>query len=583
MYQVGCSKVDITNFVYNKGMMGYAMFFNVVKDVKTPIHVRAFVIKDAATGKKVCLVNAEICFYSIAIKHEVVKQLQEKYPELGYTDANLLLSAQHTHSAPGGMSHYLAYNLSIPGFQPKVFNKVVEGTLQAILQAEEKLQDATLHFDTGTFDEDVPVAFNRSITAYNANEEITKKIPFKKRHLAVDRNMKLLYFKNKKGEPIGVFNWFGVHTTSVSNDNTSICYDNKGYASDFLEKAVQAEGKHPDFVAVFAQDSAGDVTPNYKWDFDKYWTRGKYKDDFKSARHNGYLQCQQAEKIIQTADKQEALKTNIDYELFYVDFSNVECDRQFTKGKKGLMTAPPAIGITMLQGTTEGPGVSPPALSTLLGAAGSIASGTIQLYEKTIVKLLFRNRQVKDDIDLKYESHGKKFIILESGVGRILGAPDLQKLVLPAGIDPIIKNLKGLAERGYAKYTPWMPKILPLQIITLGELALIGIAAEITTIASKRLKETALRILKHKGIRHVVIASYSNGYSGYITTPEEYDFQLYEGGHTIFGKWTLPAYQTKLKQLAIEFLKPAEQRQLDRSVQPKIFEKDEIWYGEEVE
>ncbi len=30
----------------------------------------------------------------------------------------------------------------------------------------------------------------------------------------------------------------------------------------------------------------------------------------------------------------------------------------------------------------------------------------------------------------------------------------------------------------------------------------------------------------------------ANGYIGYLMTPEEYDQQHYEGGHTVYGKWT---------------------------------------------
>ena len=50
--------------------------------------------------------------------------------------------------------------------------------------------------------------------------------------------------------------------------------------------------------------------------------------------------------------------------------------------------------------------------------------------------------------------------------------------------------------------------------------------------------------------QHVVVAGYSNGYAGYITTPEEYRLQQYEGGHTLHGPWSLPAYQQVASRLA---------------------------------
>ena len=572
-YQVGCGKADITAYKENIGMMGYGMLWNIVKGQATPLYARAFVILDKKTGSKVCLVNGELAFYTVALKDAVLKKLQSEHPELGYTDSMLQLSAQHTHSGPGGYSHYMMYNITIPGFQPDVFNQIVDGTVSAILQAENSLQDARLKFTTGNFSPEVKVAFNRSLKAYNANPEIKNKVYQKDKHLAIDRSMKMLSFETPKGEPICSINWFGVHTTSISNDNNLICYDNKGYAAEYLEKNMAENGENDSYIAAFAQDIAGDVTPNYKFDYDKKWMRGKYKDDYKSAKFNGRLQYKKAKQLVKKAQNEQQIQAGIDHLLMYVDFSNVEVDRQFADGKKGLRTAPSSQGISFLEGTDEGPGIAPP-----LATVGRMASTAIMWYEKTLAKLGASSKR-KKDIDLKYKVHGNKHIFMETGKGKVLGTFDISNLILPSALDYVIKTFKKLDEDGFTKRTPWLPRILPLQIVTIGELAILGIAAEVTTVAGQRLKETAMRILKHKGIRQIIIGAYSNGYHGYITTPEEYDQQCYEGGHTVFGKWTLPAYQTKLRQLCLEMLKPIEERQVDTSVQPDIFSEEEIWYG----
>lgn len=47
-----------------------------------------------------------------------------------------------------------------------------------------------------------------------------------------------------------------------------------------------------------------------------------------------------------------------------------------------------------------------------------------------------------------------------------------------------------------------------------------------------------------QGVEEVLLLTYSNDYMGYVTTAEEYEQQNYEGGHTIFGKWTLAGFQT---------------------------------------
>jgi len=49
----------------------------------------------------------------------------------------------------------------------------------------------------------------------------------------------------------------------------------------------------------------------------------------------------------------------------------------------------------------------------------------------------------------------------------------------------------------------------------------------------------------------VLVQGYANDYAGYVTTPEEYDAQRYEGGHTMFGRWELAAYVQEVTRLAI--------------------------------
>jgi len=74
----------------------------------------------------------------------------------------------------------------------------------------------------------------------------------------------------------------------------------------------------------------------------------------------------------------------------------------------------------------------------------------------------------------------------------------------------------------------------------------------------------------------VLLCTYANDYMGYVTTNEEYQEQCYEGGHTIFGQWTLPAFQTRLTMLARELLKPAAAREYDRTTRPPRIPPDEL-------
>jgi neutral ceramidase len=71
----------------------------------------------------------------------------------------------------------------------------------------------------------------------------------------------------------------------------------------------------------------------------------------------------------------------------------------------------------------------------------------------------------------------------------------------------------------------------------------------VTIVAGLRLRRTVAGIVGAE-LRDVLVAGYSNGYLHYVTTPEEYDEQRYEGGSTMFGRWELPALQQVVAGLA---------------------------------
>lgn len=566
MFETGTGIADITAFKKGVGMMGYGMHFNFVEEVETPLSARAFVLRDISTQKKVVFVNAEIAFITISIKSGVVKQLQDKYPHLNYHTDNVLLTAQHTHSAPGGYSHYPFYNFSIPGFVPEVYECIVNGIVEAIVKAESNMQPSNLYLNTGVFEPEQDVAFNRSIRAYNANPEV-QKLALDQTHLAVDREMTLIRIEGNNNRKIGAICWFGVHTTSIPNDNRKICYDNKGYASAYFEKDIRTTSDNTSFTAIFAQPPCGDVSPNYIWDNEKKRTRGKFENPFDNARHNGNLQYLKAKDIYDKALQNQPLIAGIDSVLTYVDFSNVIPDKEFTNGRE-VKTGPACHGIAFFRGTAEGPG-----MNAALGTVALVLSRTVKNYE--LLKANFVSSEKKNKILNKYKIQGKKDILIETGEGKILGTSNMKKMIIPAAADKSIATVKQHYNNG-ALHKPWIPQILPLQLIIIGELAIAGFPGEITTVAGWRLRDTLLAALQPKGIKKVIISCYANAYCGYVTTYEEYQCQEYEGGHTVYGEWTLAAFQTQFKKLALQLLEAPKNRKTDTGIKPVEFTNEEL-------
>ena len=191
-----------------------------------------------------------------------------------------------------------------------------------------------------------------------------------------------------------------------------------------------------------------------------------------------------------------------------------------------------------------------------------------------------KNPERKKNVIDYYKAHHPKPIVINHSTGVVAGAKYPEKLVVPDFVDPTVKFIKYANRVGYGKKTPCIPKKLPLQIFIIGQLAIVGIPAEITTMSGNRLRNTVAKILKERGVEEVLITPYANSYAGYITTYEEYRMQLYEGGHTLFGKWTLAGYQMKFRELAQELLKAPEDRK-NYPLRPDMFATEDIWTGME--
>lgn len=573
MFEIGAAKADITIFIENLGMLGYGIHHNVVKGIATPIYARAFVLR--REGRKVAFVNAEICFCTVYLKAGVVRMLQERHPELGFTDANVMITAQHTHSAPGGFTQHFLYNLVQPGFQQEVYEKFRDGIVEAIVAADANARPGKMTLAKGDFAPDIDVAFNRSLRAYNKNPDIERPLAPEEAALGVDRTMKLLRFEDMDGKPIGALNFFGVHTTSLSNDNTKICSDNKGYAAQYLEHALN-QSSNPDdhhVVTAFAQDVCGDVTPNYVWDKKKHWTRGPFEDDFESAKYSGRLQFEMAEKLFDQAATADLLEGSIDYVQAYVDFSNVRCDPEFANGEEERRTSPACLGIAFLEGTTEGPG-APKALGYAIKAIFPL----VKAWDLHVARF-WRDPAFHKVIRQQYDSQRPKVVVMEPGTGRVMAAPYVQRLFVPGALDPVVKYMKYLGREGVTQQVPWISTVLPLQIMVVGPLAIVGIPAEITVVAGRRLRALLEKELAPRGVVEVQLAPYANGYAGYITTYEEYQVQCYEGGHTLFGRWTMAAYQTEFRKLARQLADASAPEERPEGPQPYIIPENEIWRG----
>lgn len=567
-FKVGLAKTDITSYREGAGMLGYGMSFNVVEGVQTRLYARSFVLEDAQQ-QRIAIVVCELCFIPSELKSGIISRLQQDPATKDLTAENVLIMAQHTHSAPGGYCHYASYNMSIPGYIPELYDTLCMRIAGSVIEAGKVLRPCSIRLSSGLFPEDWEVAFNRSLAAYNNNKDIQPLVAAD-RHKAVNRAMTLLHFEGEDGTPLGSVNWFGVHATNISNDNKLINADNKGYAAAYLEAGYEARNAH--YVGAFAQGTAGDVTPKFVYNAQRHWQRGywegKYPDDIASAEYNGELQYKKAKELIEAAQQYELPATGIHSVLRYIDFSKIVVDTMYSHTAAVQATGPSCVGLSMLGGALmDGPGAAPAVLGMAKAAIRSIKKAEL-------LRTGLRQDEWADAIRLKYRVQGKKDIVLETGDKKLLGTRNVKGLIIPGFTDPAVAAFKRFDRLEALEENSWSPQILPVQLLQVGDVVLAAFPFEITTTAGRRLKKSITELYAGDHIKEVILCPYANSYSGYITTYEEYQQQMYEGGHCVFGEYSLAALQTVFRQLYQE--RKISFSALPDPLQPPVFSSEEL-------
>jgi neutral ceramidase len=494
LYLVGAGLYDITGPAAEVGMMGFAETAQKTEGIFMRLWSRAFAIGDGS--KRVVFVSADLGMVFQSVKQGVARKLAAD-PELSpwYDERNVLISATHTHSGPGGYSHYFLYNATTSGFIPDNYEVIVDGIYRSILLAHRNLAPGRVYVNEGDL---ADASMNRSPIAYENNPAAERA-----RYPAnVDTRMTLLRLEARDGTPIGAINWFAVHPTNMGPTNRLIGGDHKGLASYLFERDHGTDyAADRTFVAAFAQSNAGDVTPNLWGPADGVHDRERL--GIIAGRQESF-----ARSLFDAATAR--LQGSVDYRHAYVDMPSASL------AGSGATLCPAAMGASFAAGSTEDNSLS------------------VQLFPEGVT------------VDSLSWTEDARSTLLANLLPGVVG------LAWPATLDAAYEACHGakpiLIPTGLASFDghPWTPPVVPVQILKIGQLKIVGVPAEVTTMAGRRLREAVRRSPDEA----VVIAGLSNAYTSYISTAEEYAKQHYEGASTQFGPNTLAAYQQEFSRLA---------------------------------
>jgi neutral ceramidase len=487
-YLIGQGMADITGPAVGMPMWGFGRPDQIGEGIHTRLRSRAFATAQANDPRqRLVFVSAELGSIDHHIVLEVVERLQSRFGET-YTLDNVIISATHTHAGPSGYWHSRTDTGLDGGFYPAHFEAIVAGITDSIVTAHENLQPGNILINAGNVTD---AGVNRSAIAYRQNPQ------YERDQYSENTNttMTLLKFMGASGG-LGAINWYALHPTAMNYYNRLISGDHKGYASSRMEERQRAHrGSSDNFIAAFAQSDPGDVTPNTNLN-----NTGPGETDVETTQIMGQRQLAAAQTLFDEA--QEPLAGAIDSRRIYVDLSRYEVVGEFT-GAGTRHTCASAYGYAFAGGSTEDGG------GHFLFKEGMTEQS---MWRDWLVRLIIGAPKWTEPVAA---CQAPKAILLETGTG----TPPLQS------------------------------QIRSITVARIGQLVLIALPAEVTTMAGRRLRRSVMDELGDWA-KYVVVAGYSNGYAGYITTPEEYRLQQYEGGHTLHGPWSLPAYQQIVSRLA---------------------------------
>lgn len=489
---VGRGIADSTGEPLGAGMDGYAVQEQTTAGIRQRLYSRAFIVDDGGTRFCHVTVDTPLMFQSVFL--EVVRRLQANHGEL-YTTENVVLSATHTHVGPGGRSGHAMVDLVTLGFRPKTFEAQVTGIVRSIERAHADIAPAEL---TLVGNEVPNVGENRSRLAFDRN-------PAQDRAAnpdGVDRTSLTLHV-SRNGAPVGLINWYSVHPTSFSHEVRHISGDNKGFAAYSLEHAAGVDhrdlGAAP-FVAAFSQGTPGDVTPNHGLEPESGPGGAGVEGQKRSVEILGARQADGA-RAGGTALSSTEGRPGLEGRTRWVDMDSISVDGAWTPDGQPGRTGPAVLGAAFAASSQED--------------GGGL------------------------DIDLGINE------------GERGGAPWVRQLnelaPVPAGVRAVHTPKDMLLPVGYVDGLIQQRHLFGVWRI--GGLVLVYLGFEPTVTSGLRLRRTVASAMDVP-VDNVVVQGYSCGYGHYITTPEEYGQQDYEGGATAFGRLTLPAAQQVVHGLA---------------------------------
>lgn len=457
----------------------------------TRLHSRALVLESG--GRKVALVQVDL----FMIPGGMVQQIGQRLAARGFSEQNILISASHTHSGPGGFANFPTLNTLAPSLEtigdpgsfvgllnpapadPQLYTFLLGQIETAIRRADDDLGPALAGWGSSKL---LGLTRNRSLEAHLANHGVMREYgegdesedPGGYRHtidpdVNVLRVDKVVRRRNRRVRvPIGGWSTFADHGTVTKSSFEYYNGDHNSSAMRVFERRIRDAKNVPagqEILNVYGNSNEGDMSAGLD-------RSGPAASDFV-----GRMEADSMIEAWRRAGRALERRPKIDLRWTRICFCGQEVD-------DGTVASESEVGIPFLTGSEEGRG---------------------PLFDITQEHFEGRN-------------------------GPDRGSPHGMKISAPTG--------------------GGVPNGIPLTTLRIGPRMIASVPGEGTKEVGERIETAVGAAVAGSGIEEVVISGLANEFALYFTTPEEYDRQHYEGGNTQFGRLSSVLVQQSLAQLA---------------------------------
>jgi neutral ceramidase len=521
---VGAARVDITP------MPGYAMGGHgpggtIARGYWLRLYARAVYMEDSQ-GMSLALVSCDLWSMPGGLADRVAEIVHERVPHLGREQ--ILLAATHTHQSPGNFSTARSYNdfgSRRAGFDPELFDFLARRIAKAIAKAVKNAEPCSVVYRKTA---PIPDLFrNRSVEAFALNldaDSITApnrgRLPVGKAppelsspasYLAVDARIATLRFVEAGGDTIAMAAFVAAHPEAMSARTQVYSSDVFGVAATMVEDRLeQGNASHDKPVVAMLNGAEGDVSVD--------WNR--------QDRHEALSLGDTLANAIYPAAGPPAGEIPISQSIRVRYSIHPIRDQEFTEisqstarwaelPRKRRTARRPVPGVAFAGGAEDG--------RTVFYDLGFV-EGTKGIRR---MPTWYENRDAAPRRVTETRHQGSKQPMLDLPLD-MAPLDDLSKLFIKA------KDF---------------PDLTPIAVYEIGEVAVVAVPAEFTTMMGKRAKEAVTGTLTPPP-QHIELVGLANEYLMYVTTPEEYEAQHYEGAATLYGPASGPYFLHRLVGLS---------------------------------